>query len=277
MINIPESLQVALLKILRPLVHLMLRNGVSFADFVALGRHLYVDVASKEPEFQLKGKQTATRIAVVTGLNRKEVKRVLDSEDGGFESDRAYVNRAVRVLGGWTTDTRFLDSDSQPKTLLFDREQTDSEFEQLVKAHAGDLSAKSILDELIRVKAVTVSEQGEVSLVNKSYIPSGNDEELLRIGSQSISDLIGTVSHNIHDSATRLQVSIDYDNIPGEGVTIYRSFLKQQADPFRQQQKDLLASLDRDTNPESDGSGRNRVGVGLYYIEEQLTEAENKN
>ena len=72
-----QALSAALVRMLRPLVRLLLRRGVSFKAFSDLLRWLYVDVAIEE--FGLSGrKQSVSRVSVVTGLTRKEVSRLIN-------------------------------------------------------------------------------------------------------------------------------------------------------------------------------------------------------
>ena len=70
----------ALLKLLRPLVRILLRNGVSHRTFAEIAKWGYVDVAHQE--FGLEGrKQSISRVSVLTGLSRKEVMRVRNLHD----------------------------------------------------------------------------------------------------------------------------------------------------------------------------------------------------
>src|SRR5690606_40469821 len=67
-------------RILRPLIRVLLRHGMSCQDFTEIARWVYVDVAMKDSEFALKSrsKQFKSRAAVITGLSRKAVLRLLD-------------------------------------------------------------------------------------------------------------------------------------------------------------------------------------------------------
>lgn len=267
----------ALRKILRPIIHLMLRNGVAFGDYLDVSRKLFVEVADQEKEFLINDKkQTATRIAVVTGLNRRDVKKLLDNDQATIQGDKAYANRAVRVINGWASDEKYLNKSGKPRPLIYS-DSKDGGFEQLVQGHAGDLSPKSILEELMRVGSVRLDKQDRYHLKRMSYIPSLSNTELLRIGSQSIHDLASTVNFNVHrpqNEPSRAQNIVHMDNVPVEKVAEYREWLAKQAETFRQAQLKRLNKIDRDSNPKTTGTGRYRVGVGVYYLEENLEEDE---
>ena len=99
-------LYAAMARILRPLIHILIRNGISYGTFADLAKWLFVDVANRE--FAIEGrKQTISRVSVITGLNRKEVKRVseLPAPDDQASSER--YNRAARVIAGWRRDKAF--------------------------------------------------------------------------------------------------------------------------------------------------------------------------
>lgn len=277
--NSSENALAALRKILRPIIHLMLRNGVSFGNYLDISRKLFVEVAAQEEDFRLDGKkQTATRIAVATGLNRRDVTKLMSDDQTMLKGDKAYVNRAVRVINGWTTDERFLNKRGKSRSLIYS-DSKDGGFEQLVQGHAGDLSAKSILEELIRVGSVQMDKQERYCLKRASYTPTKSDSELLRIGAQSIHDLASTVNFNVHrsqDEPSRPQNTVHMDNVPFEKVAEYREFLIKQAETFRESQLKRLNTIDRDNNPKSTGTGRYRVGVGVYFIEENLGNEDEK-
>ncbi|HEY9148836.1 MAG TPA: DUF6502 family protein, partial [Gammaproteobacteria bacterium] len=87
--EINKTLAAASLRLLRPLVRILLRNGVSYGAFADWVKWVFVDVADKE--FALPGrKQTVSRVSVITGLSRKEVSRVqqLEAADDSALSHR---------------------------------------------------------------------------------------------------------------------------------------------------------------------------------------------
>jgi len=93
---------------LRPLVRLLLRRGVSFKAFSDLLRWLNVDVTMEE--FGLSGrKQSVSRVSVVTGLTRKEVSRLINLPGQQDHASSDKYNRLSRVVAGWRRDPDFRD------------------------------------------------------------------------------------------------------------------------------------------------------------------------
>ena len=185
-------------KALRPLVRVLLRNGVAYADFCEVARRLFVEVANDD--FGLPGrKQSVSRISVLTGINRKEVKRQLD-EPKEATPKKKENNRAARVISGWLRDDDFRNSKGKPKVLEWGDSSVKGGFEDLVKRYSGDMTARAILDELIRVGTVSFDkEKSRIKLLSNGYVPAGSNDELLRLSGESVGDLLNTIDHNFSD------------------------------------------------------------------------------
>ena len=143
-----NAIYAAILRLLRPLVRLLLRQGVPFGTFADLTKRVYIEVALDE--FKLPGrKQTRSRVSILTGLSRKEVLRVsrLSLPDDQEVLER--YNRASRVIGGWVRDSRFGDGTGNPAVLPLEGEEGPS-FHELVKVHSGDVRPRAVMDELLR-------------------------------------------------------------------------------------------------------------------------------
>lgn len=81
----PPSMLSALRRVMRPLVRLMLRKGVTYTMFADLLKEVFVDVAHRE--FRLDGTvPTDSRVSLLTGVHRKDVRRL--RSEGGTSSLR---------------------------------------------------------------------------------------------------------------------------------------------------------------------------------------------
>ncbi len=140
--SVKQTLLEAYRVLMGPLVRILLRQGISIAEFSEVIKAVYVEVALKD--FKVSGrKATRTRIAVMTGLTRKEVKRVIDEAAKERFELKTGVNRLTRVLVGWHTDPDFTGPYGMPLELQYETavpgEPTVSE---LVKRHSGDMSPR---------------------------------------------------------------------------------------------------------------------------------------
>ena len=76
--SIKHSLFSAIPRLLRPLIRILLRNGVPYGTFADLAKRVYVNLAANECGLPGR-KQSISRISILTGLSRKEVSGVLDA------------------------------------------------------------------------------------------------------------------------------------------------------------------------------------------------------
>ena len=134
---------------LRPIVRFLLRNGVTWNDFKELSKDMYVDVARQE--YGIQGRPTNNaRVAVLTGLSRREVSRIRDKLLEGAESpDLRQGNRISKILTGWHVDPEFQDDDGQPKDLL--SAGPTGSLSSLLKRYAGDLPHGALKKEMLQL------------------------------------------------------------------------------------------------------------------------------
>ncbi len=264
------ALGAAVRRLLRPLVRILLRYGVPYGAFADIAKRVYVDVASDD--FTIKGrKQTGSRVSIITGISRKEVKRVqelIEPNDAGAV-DR--YNRAARVISGWVRDGRFSDR-GRPAALPF--EKGSASFADLVKTYSGDVPPRAILDELERVGAVTRLKDSRIKLTARAYVPTQGEIDKLGILGVDVADLIKCIDHNLEAAPEEafFQRKVSYDNLPSESTEEIRAKAARLAQRALERLDELMARRDRDTNTDAAGTGRKRVSLGIYYYEEDYSE-----
>ncbi len=84
--NIQNTLSAAILRILRPLVRVLLNHGMSYGSFAELARKAFAEEGFEH--IARSGKRpTISSTAALTGLTRKETKRLREAvEDGDVNS-----------------------------------------------------------------------------------------------------------------------------------------------------------------------------------------------
>lgn len=264
-----QALSAATLQLLRPLVTILLRNNVSHRTFAELAKLVYVEVANAE--FGIAGKkQTTSRIAILTGLTRKEVQRLLAQPSDTEPVSAEEYHRASRVITGWVRDPDFGDGKGHPHPLRMEGKRTS--FNTLVKRYSGDIPVRAIVDELLRVGAVKQLKDGRICLLSRGYIPQKDPVEKLHVLGSDTADLIMTIDHNLYQKPTkpRFQRKVMYDNVPVEAAREFQTLAAAQGQELLEAIDRWLAHRDRDVNPASKGTGRVRVGLGIYHFEEQL-------
>jgi len=261
--SINDILYGAVTRLLRPLARMLLRHNVSFLTFSELAKQVFVEVAREE--FPPAGrKQSDSRIAMLTGLSRKEVLRVKRLEapaDGGAVHQQ---ERSTRVISGWIRDRRFLDEQGQPLALPFDGEE--SSFSDLVNGYSGDIPPRAVLDELLRVGLVERDDTGLIRLVSRAYVPNTGLLEKISIMGVEAADLLNTMDHNIHSAAGAafFQRKVCYYRFPARHLPALRQMTQQNAQKLLEQINRWMAEHDDGDNVTEPC---NRAGMSIYYFE----------
>ncbi len=271
-----DKLDRAIVVLLRPVVRLVLKRGMAFGRFSELVKRAYIEAAQKDfavPDRRL----SISRVAVLTGLTRKEASRLMQSEPIVDEATvRRHVNRAARVVSVWVTDSVYHDRRGEPGSLPFyaeDGAEGSPSFSDLVVAHGGDVTPRAVLDELLRVGAVDRSEDGRIRLVERAYIPSRDEAEKLQILGTDVADLVAAIEHNLDPDSQEpfFQRKVAYDNLPAAYLPALRALLSEKGQRLLEELNDDMAGHDRDVQEADDGASarRHRAMVGLYYYEEE--------
>ncbi len=268
-INILRTLNTAITRLLRPLFRVLLRHNVSFGAFEELAKRAYIDVVISD--FGIPGKKPSiSRASVVSGLTRKEVQRLLSVSRDATTPDSERYNRAARVLTAWTRDPEFLATNGEP--LALDLQENATNFASLVRRHSGDVPARAVLDELLRVGAVRRREDGRLELVVRAYVPQRSAADKVEILGTDVADLINTIDHNIQHGGTdpRFQRKVMYRNVPVAALPEFRNLSGAQAQALLELLDKWLAAQQFPDSPEQPDPPRARVGMGIFYFEEQL-------
>jgi hypothetical protein len=255
-------------KLLLPLTEILLGKGVTFNETAQVLKQAYVFVAEQQL-LKSEGKATTSRIAIITGLTRKDV-AALRKTPLKAESVTPKYNRATRVINGWQEDEEFCTSGGFPAVLPINGKE--KSFETLVNRYSGDMTAKAMLDELEATDVVALIEKKYVSLQRRAYLSVGDEDEAISILGTDVSLLIKTIGHNMINKKEEVwfQRKVCYDNLPIECLNNFQEMIGQDSQALLEKSNDWLRQHDRDANPDAQGSGKKRAGVGIYYFEEDM-------
>ncbi|HEX7046513.1 MAG TPA: DUF6502 family protein [Gammaproteobacteria bacterium] len=254
--------------VLRPVIRILLRIGISANEVNDLVRWLYVDEFYNRKEFWHRRKPFGARAALLSGLSRKEVNRLskINTPDEAILTDQQ--NRAARVLAGWVTDARF-HQDGNPAPLPIEAKSSMVSFERLVQLYSGDLTTRTVLDELVRSGCVKIDEQGKANVVNRVYGPASTPEESLRIAGFALQRLGETLDFNASKalgSERRLQRVWRQRLVPVEKVGDAKQLISEHAVEAGRTLDQALSRMTH-TKAQPDQDYR-EVGIGMYYFEE---------
>jgi len=181
---------------MRPLVRILVRNGVSYGEFAELLKTIFVDAA--QDVLQLAdSRQSVARLAITTGLSRPEVARLLEQTPAEAEALVGRLSRVGRLLTGWHQDAEFTGPYGIPYEVAFDGPPGRRSFCELVRRYTGDVPALEMLDELKRIGVVLDLGNGYHRVLARTYIPNAADPAKFHAMSVAFTDLAKTLDQNL--------------------------------------------------------------------------------
>lgn len=266
----PKALVQAVTTLLRPLVRLLLHFQITYPYLCQLLKGIYIDVASNE--FQAEGtRQTDSRITMLTGVHRKDVRRFREE---GLDELRApsALPLSAQIVAAWLSEPGFQEADGTPRALprLAKAGDGDISFEALVDRVARqDLRARSVLDEWLRLGLVEMDANDRVQLQVEAFIPEkGFDEKLYYFG-KNLHDHISVGAHNLTgDGAPQFDRSVYYNNLSEASITKLTALVNERG----MQALKEMNRLARELQKKDSGSKRakHRFNFGMFfYLEKQ--------
>jgi len=243
----------------------MLKAGVTWKEFSELSKAKFVEVATAD--FGIRGRPTnASRVAILTGLDRREVRRLRDVVPA--KAGKGYQSKASQILSAWHHEREFLDVRGRPAALPIDGEG--ATFSELMRRYAPALPVIAMVKELKSADAIAELRDGRLRALRRTYVPRGVSAERLRLWSSVLSDIANTIEHNYsRDDSTparfeRRALSLRVDRV---ALPEFRGLLEAEGQAFLERVDDWLSAHETADIPEK----AVRLGVGVYHIEDRLT------
>lgn len=263
--DLQKRLLDAVMHCMRPIAHMLLGAGISYAQFEEVAKRAFVAKALGEPD--AKGRTTnVSRVAVRTGLSRKEVSRVKQLLRAPVRGDDAtiQIGRPARALQLWHSETAFLDESGSPIDLPFDG--GDQTFSGLVKLVGGDVPAGAVRAELLAAGGMVELPNGKFRVQKRFFVPSALDEDLIVGFSFIVAPLLETLSHNLEDPSAAVIQRVAYsDHLPQAALAEFRDVSHAQAEGLMNSVDEWISA--REDLSDATGDLTRRVGVGVFYFE----------
>ena len=273
--NVKQALLAAYRHLLTPLIRILLRNGISYLEFAEVVREVFVTVAGRD--FTLpKRKISLSRIAIMTGLSRKEVARL--AREGGkarrLQVD-AELSRVGRVLQGWYTDSEFTGPYGVPLDLKFGDAPRKPSFTELVRRYSGDMPARAMLDELLRVGAARLEkDSGLIRVLNRAYVPEKLAAESVRHFGLTARNFVDTLDVNLRKVGPgrgRFERRVVADEgMRASDLNAFDLFVRDRGQQFLVEVDDWISAR---PTPEANEE-KVSAGVGLYVYVRNVSEDE---
>ena len=264
---LPPSMLSALRRVMRPLVRLMLRKGVTYTMFTDLLKEVFVDMAHRE--FRLNDTApTDSRISLLTGVHRKDVRRLRNEGDTAIAALPDNITLGAQLVNVWTNPPPFCSAPGQARALArLASVGGDCSFDALVAKVSTDIRGRVVLDEWLRLGVVRLDEQDCVHLEAHAFVPQkGFDEKAAYFG-HNLHDHACAAVHNLSgEGPPFFERSVHYDALSPASVEHLRDVVAKDGMQTLLAFSRLAAALESADEPGIEQ--RQRITVGLYFYTE---------
>ena len=260
----PRALVRALRRLLRPLVRLLLEHRITYPVLTGLVKSVFVEVADRE--FALTGKrQTTSRLSLLTGIHRKDVKR-LREQRVDEDAPPPAISLGAQLVARWIGLPEYLDADGRPLPLpRAVVEDGSPSFEKLVASVSKDIRARSVLDEWLRLGVAEIDAENRVRLVVAAFVPEkGFDEKAFYLG-RNLADHVAAAANNLAGTGpAMLDRSVYYGSVDAAAAEELAALSEREGSAALQTvNRRAIALRDR-----SASGPRYRITFGVYFYRE---------
>ena len=219
----------ALKRVFRPFVKLMLANNLTYTFAIDVLKTLFVEVADQDFTIDNK-RQTDSRISLMSGVHRKDVKRLRELQPDVEDVMPGNVSLGSQLIALWNANPAFVDADGLPKPLpRFASDNADASFESMVRSLSTDIHPRAVLDEWLRLGVARLDEDNFVHLTTDMFIAQeGFDEKVYYFGHNLHDHASAAVSNVIGQRPGFFERCVHYDELSQQSVMAIADFAQKQ-------------------------------------------------
>ena len=257
--HVPEGtkLQAPLARLLRPLVRLLIKAGVTFPALCDLLSQLYINVA--EHDFALPDKpQTDSRVSLLTGIHRKEVARQRGA-GAPIATVPSSVSRASQILALWLGSPHFTDATGAPCRSRAAKTREARLLTGEVSSVTKDVRPRAVLRPMARPQTRRARRGWPHRLARRRPDARGRRRAALLLRPQPARPYRRRRRQHQRRPAALLQRAVHYDRLSAESAAALVEFSREQANHML-----LAANRQALAICDLDGGGSNRWILGVY-------------
>jgi len=252
----------ALARVLMPLVRLLIARGITYQATAEVLKRVYVLAARKH--FSSGEETTGTRLSLLTGLNRKEIKRLTEGETKPVEVE-GITSHAAAIHAVWTSQRRFRDRNGAPRVLARYSRDRQPSFDELVRNITTDHRPAALLEELVRLERVDVDPEGNVALRQGPFLPARSFADKLIPLAENLEDHAhASVSNVLGHQPPFLERSVFSDELSEESAAKLHELVRQR---WKEVHDELVANaIELEKRDKADGKAvDSRIRMGMYF------------
>ncbi len=263
-----KALYRALESMLKPIFRLLVRKGIGYPTFTELAKKLYVEAAHAEE--QKSGKRiTDSRLSTLTGIHRKEIKRLRAELDQPPLPSERKASLAAQLVSQWLGREEYVHEDGTPRAIPYQTEDENApSFIHLVQSITRDVHPRTLRDTWLKQGFLIQQEDGRLVLSESGYVPDQSWEETLFFAGKNLGAHSATVVENLLHDADPLQLdrAVYYYRLTPESAQILEAWARKEALKLLTEFNQRAAKLQRqDRAKEAANAG---VHFGAYFHRE---------
>jgi hypothetical protein len=250
------------LRLMRPVVRLLLRNGVTYTTFAAALKQVFVDVARLELAEQ-RMPQTDSAVTLLSGVHRRDVRQLTREAADSPLRPKEPLSLAAQVVARWMNEPGFVDRSGAPRTLP--RGPEPGGFDELVAGVSRDVRPKAMLDELVRLGVVDLDDSG-VTLHGHGFAPRQGLVELITITQQNLHDHLAAAVSNLGGRQGFLEQAVFVDEITAlSAERLHEVSVEAWKQAFKTVMAEAQTRFDDDAQRAAPADRNHRARFGVYF------------
>lgn len=218
------ALLAAVQALLRPLAGLAVARGLPCSVVEEGLREAFVEAAlAAHPD--IAPSRAVSRVSATTGLNRREVGRLIQARDAGGAA-RPARSPVSELVTRWLADPGLRDAQGCPRPLP--RQGPAPSFETLAQAVTRDVHPRSLLEELLRLGAARIGADDAVELAQEAFVPREDQVRMLGFLGENVGDHLQAAVENVGGRApAHVEQAIYQDALSAAAVEAMRPLIRE--------------------------------------------------
>jgi hypothetical protein len=256
------------LRLLRPLVRLLVRQGVHYPAFAAALKPLFLEAALTE--LARHGKPaTDSAVSLMSGVHRRDVRELTRSAAQRTSEAPQSLSFSSEVVAHWLTDEG-LSPRGKPRALK--RHGEIDSFDALIATISRDVRPRAVLDEMLRL-GVAVERGDEVLLASAGFAPRQDLADMAAAMADNLHDHAAAAAANLQGDANYLDQAMYVDELTPASIAELQDAARQawQA-ALKTMMAKAQARYDRDTKAGMNNTEpKHRARFGVYFYSDAMS------
>lgn len=244
----------------KPLARLAVGRGLPFAELAEILKQGFVE-AARAAHPGVPPHRAVSRISTATGLNRREVTRLM--QHGADEAAPARPSPATQAFTRWLSDPALRGRDDAP--LPLPPQGPAPSFESLANSVTRDVHPRTLLEELSRLGLARVDEEdGRVHLLRSAFVPRADLDRMLAFLGANVGDHLEAAADNVlADGARHFEQALFADELSEEALDEIRILVSAEWQRLLHTLAPALQEL-IDSDKSAGRAADRRIRIGLF-------------